>query len=138
MGTRKEKFLPGAGTMEESHPLSERLLEAEGELCRLLPSSAAQSSPNAFYISIWQGSLGNVVFYNTEQRLEIDLRATSLNTKDNTLRNVTGCTVSLSKLICCRPSPYYLICDCIWKCCFCLVFLFCFLFRATPVAYGGS
>ena len=61
--------------MEESHPLSERLLEAEGELCWLLPSLAIQDSHNAFCLylarAIWQGRLGNVVLFTTEQRLEI-------------------------------------------------------------------
>ena len=63
--------------MEESHPLSERLLEAEGELGWLLPSLAIQDSNNAFYLYlarvIWQGRLGKVVLFTTEQRLEISL-----------------------------------------------------------------
>ena len=61
--------------MEDSHPLSERLREAEGELCWLLPSLAIQDSHNAFCLylarAIWQGRLGNVVLFTTEQRLEI-------------------------------------------------------------------
>ena len=61
--------------MEESHTLSERLLEAEGELGWLLPSLAIQDSHNTFYLYlarvIWQGRLGKVVLFTTEQRLEI-------------------------------------------------------------------
>lgn len=56
--------------MEENFSIvRERLLEAEGEMCWLLPSFIIQSFSNVFYLpkAKWQGSLGNLVFCHTDQ-----------------------------------------------------------------------